>query len=300
VLIEGEEEMGGESVAAWVRADERGGDAAIVFDSGMEDTETPAVTDGLRGVVHMHLTVRTGVRDIHQGLYGGAALNSLNALHRIVAAVLPDADGVVRPELCAGVAPVADVERASWARLPSGADKLAEAGARPVSPTAAEEFYERTGARPTLNYTEAGAPRTVIAAETKAAVTLRLAPGQSAVAMSGEMERLLRDAVPDGAELEITQHVGEASHFDPEGPVLKLAGQAIAKATGMEVAYTRSGGSIPIVADLAAAGFPTVVSGFALADDTIHAPNESYRLRSLELNEAASRELLLAFAALKD
>ena len=132
VLIEGEEEVGGASVAQWVRADERGADAAVVFDSGMVDAETPAVTVGLRGIVHSHLVVRTGERDIHQGVYGGAALNALNVLHAVVAAVLPDATGRVRPELAAGVLAPSAVERDSWTRLPSGATQLDEVGARPT------------------------------------------------------------------------------------------------------------------------------------------------------------------------
>jgi acetylornithine deacetylase/succinyl-diaminopimelate desuccinylase-like protein len=300
VLIEGEEEVGGESVAQWVRDDERGADAAIVFDSGMEDPDTPAITVGLRGIVHTHLVVRTGERDVHQGLYGGAALNALHALHAIVAAVLPDAEGRVRPELAAGVIPPSDVERASWARLTPGTPQLAEVGARPLSPSAAEEFHERTGALPAvdLNHVEAGAPRTVIPAEARAALTLRLAPGQRAEEMRDVVERLLHAAVPAGAELSLSHHLGEPAHFDPEGPVLRLAGQALARACASEPAFVRSGGSIPIVADLAAAGIPTVVSGFSLPDDAFHAPDESYRLRSLELGEAAARELLLAFASL--
>jgi len=300
VLIEGEEEVGGESVAEWVRADDRGADAAIVFDGGMEDPETPSITVGLRGIVHTHITVRTARRDLHQGMYGGAALNSLNALHAMLSAVLPDAEGRVRPELAADTAEPSEIERASWARLAPGEQVLAEVGARPLSPSAPAEFRERTGALPCvdINYIEAGSPRTVIAAETKAAVTLRLAPGQSAAAMQAEMERLLREAAPDGAEVEITHHAGEPSHFDPESPALRLAGEAIERATGMAPAYTSIGGSIPVVADLAAAGIPTIVSGFALADDDIHAPNESYRLESLRLGAAASRELLTAFAAL--
>src|SRR3954447_2201337 len=202
VLVEGEEEIGGESGAKWVRADQRGADAAIVFDSGMEDESTPAITVGLRGIVQAHLHVRTGARDIHQGLYGGAALGALNALHRIVAAVLPDEHGVVRPELTKGVAPVADVERASWARLTPGAQLLADAGARPVAPEAGDEFYERTGARPCvdLDYIESRAPRTVLPAEAKATVTIRLAPGQSLAEMQPILEGLLRAAAPEGAE----------------------------------------------------------------------------------------------------
>ena len=300
VLIEGEEEVGGASVAEWVRADERAADAAIVFDSGMVDADTPAVTVGLRGIVHTHLVVRTAERDVHQGLYGGAALNALNALHAIVASVLPDASGRVRAELAAGVLAPAAVERDSWARLPPGAAQLADVGARPVATGAAEEFYERTGALPAvdINYVAAGAPRTVLPAEATAAVTLRLAPGQSASEMAAVFERLLHDAVPEGAELELRHHTGEPAHFDPEGPVLRLAGEALARACGVAPAFARSGGSIPIVAELAAAGLETVVTGFSLADDAFHAPNESYRLRSLELGEAAARELLLAFAAL--
>lgn len=300
VLIEGEEEVGGESVARWVREDTRGADAAIVFDSGMEDEQTPAITVGLRGIVHTQLTVRTGARDIHQGIYGGAALNALNVLHRIVAAVLPDERGVVRAELAEGVAPAADIERASWDRLTPGAELLAEVGARPIVAAAAGEFHERTGARPAvdLNHTEAGAPRTVLPGSAKAAVTLRLAPGQSAAAMEPVFERLMRDAAPEGTELEFHHHSGEPAHFDPESPALKVAGEAIARACGTDPAYIRSGGSIPVVADLAAAGIPTIVSGFALADDAFHAPDESYRLKSLELGEASSRELLHALASI--
>ncbi|MCW2967073.1 MAG: family dipeptidase [Solirubrobacteraceae bacterium] len=301
VLIEGEEEMGGESVAKWVARDERGADAAIVFDSGMEDARTPAVTVGLRGIVHTHLTVRTGERIIHQGMYGGAALNALHALHAIVAAVLPDAEGRVRPELAAGVQAPSDFERESWRRLRSGAENLADVGARPVSPQAPEEFHERTGALPCvdLNYVEAGAARTVIPAEAHAAVTLRLAPGQDGEAMRAELERLLREAAPEGAELEITAHVGEPSHFDPESPALKLAGEALERACGVAPVFPSIGGSIPVVADLAAKGIPTIVSGFSLSDDAFHAPDESYRLRALELGEAASRELLAALAGLR-
>lgn len=300
VLIEGEEEVGGAAVARWVAEDRRGADAAIVFDSGMEDEDTPAITVGLRGIVHAHVTVRTGERFIHQGMYGGAALNALNVLHAVLGAVVPDARGRVRPELAAGVQEPSAFERESWTRLRPGAEQLAEVGARPVAPEAPAEFHERTGALPCvdINHTEAGSPRTVIPHEAHAAVTLRLAPGQSGAAMGAEMTRLLRAAAPEGAELEITQHVGEPSHFDPESPALRLAGEALERACGVAPVFPSSGGSIPVVADLAARGIPTIVSGFGLPDDSIHAPDESYRLRSLELGAAASRELLAALAAL--
>jgi acetylornithine deacetylase/succinyl-diaminopimelate desuccinylase-like protein len=300
VLIEGEEEVGGASVARWVAEDERGADAAVVFDSGMEDERTPAITVGLRGIVHTHIELRAGERDIHQGMYGGAALNSLNALHAVLGAVLPDAEGRVRPELAVGVQPPSDVERASWARLTPGERALAEVGARPVSPAAAEEFHERTGALPCVdvNYVEAGSPRTVIPGTAKAAVTLRLAPGQQAAQMRDVLEGLLREAAPAGAELRIGHHTGEPAHFDPESPALRLAGEALQRAAGVAPVFPSIGGSIPVVADFAARGIPTIVTGFSLSDDAFHAPDESFRLSSLELGERASRELLAALAAL--
>src|SRR4051794_4524063 len=102
VLVEGEEEVGGEAVSKWLRADERGADAAIVFDAGFDEPDVPAVTVGLRGMAMLQVTVRTGQRDLHSGLYGGAALNAAHVLHAMLAAVLPGPDGRVRDELRAG------------------------------------------------------------------------------------------------------------------------------------------------------------------------------------------------------
>jgi acetylornithine deacetylase/succinyl-diaminopimelate desuccinylase-like protein len=93
-------------------------------------------------------------------------------------------------------------------------------------------------------------------------------------------------------------HTAEPALFDVDDPVLQLAARAIEKATGTAPAMQRSGGSIPVVAELAAAGIPTIVGGYALADDAIHAPNESYRLESLRLGEASARELYAALAEL--
>src|SRR3954469_23927281 len=97
VLVEGEEEAGGESVAEWVRADQRGADAAVVFDSDMADERTPAVTIGLRGMVMAEISVRTGERDLHSGIYGGSVLNAVHVLHGMLAQIVPGPDGRVRP-----------------------------------------------------------------------------------------------------------------------------------------------------------------------------------------------------------
>jgi acetylornithine deacetylase/succinyl-diaminopimelate desuccinylase-like protein len=301
VLVEGEEEAGSASVAEWVRADERGADCAIVFDSGMVDERTPAVTLGLRGMVMAGLEVRTAARDLHSGIYGGSALNGLHALHAMLGAVLPGPDGRLREELRVGVAPPSEAERASWARLPAGADVLAAAGGRPAYPGAGAEYYERNGADASLdvNAIAGGEPRTMIPAVARATLSQRLAPGQDPEAIAATLERLLRAALPDGADLTVADlQLATPALFAPDEPAIVLAAEALERACGVAPALIRTGGSIPVVAELAARGVPVVVTGFATEDDAFHAPNESFRVEGLRQGEAAARELLTAMAAL--
>jgi acetylornithine deacetylase/succinyl-diaminopimelate desuccinylase-like protein len=300
MVVEGEEEAGGAAVAAWLAEDERGADAAIVFDSDMADPQTPAITVGLRGMVMASIDVRVGRRDLHSGLYGGSVLNAAHVLHGMLAAVVPGPDGVPRDELRAGVAPVADAERESWARLRPGDEVIAEVGGRPVSPDAGDRYYERNGADTAVevNRIEVGDQRTIVPAAAQATVSVRLAPGQRSADIAPVLERLLREAAPEGAEVELDLALAEPALFPVDSEPMRLASEALATATGMTPVFQRSGGSIPIVADLAAKGITTIVSGFALADDDIHAPNESYRLESLRLGERSAYELYRSLAKL--
>jgi acetylornithine deacetylase/succinyl-diaminopimelate desuccinylase-like protein len=300
VLVEGEEEAGGEAVAHWVRADERGADCAIVFDSGMVDEHTPAITIGLRGMIMLHLTVRTAERDLHSGVYGGSALNALHALHMALSSVVPGPDGRLRDELLAGATAPTQAERDSWRKLPPGDQVLRAAGARPAYPEAGAEYYERNGAQPSLeiNGIHAGEHRTVVPAVAQASVSQRLAPGQSARAAYATLERLLREALPPGAELELEAELAEPSLFPPDNPAVALAAQALERAVGAPTAFVRTGGSIPVVAEFAARDIPAVVTGFGLEDDACHAPDESFRLVALEQGATAADELYRALAAL--
>jgi acetylornithine deacetylase/succinyl-diaminopimelate desuccinylase-like protein len=301
VLVEGEEELGGGAVTEWVRSDERGADAAIVFDSGIPDPRTPAITVGLRGMVMLNLTVRTAERNLHSGLFGGSVLNALHVLHGILAEVLPGPEGRLRDELREGISPPSPAELESWARLAPGEQVITEAGGRPVHPGAGTEYYERNGADASLDVNEiaGGEPRTIVPGEARATISLRLAPGQDPARMYEVLTGLLRSALPEGAELEVTDsHLGNPSLFRPEEPALQLAAGALRRACGAEPVFMRSGGSIPIVAEMAARGYPVIVSGFALGEDQIHAPDESYSLHSLEWGEAAARELYIALAQL--
>ncbi|HEY6778352.1 MAG TPA: M20/M25/M40 family metallo-hydrolase [Thermoleophilaceae bacterium] len=300
-LVEGEEEIGSASVLRRLREEEGGVDCAIVFDALMADENTPAISVGARGMVSASIEVRTGRRDLHSGIYGGAALNAAHVLLAMLHEVAPGPDGRVREELRAGVAGVGEPERESWRRLRPGAEALASVGARPVIPEAADEFYERTGAAPSLdvNMIAVGEPRTIVPALARGHVSLRLAPGQRAAKMGAELELLLRSAAPDGAEVAIDLELADPALFDPEHPALRLAAGAIERACGMEPAFVRLGGTLPLLAVLADRGTPTIVSGFVLDADAIHAPNESYRIESLRLGERSARELYHALGGLK-
>lgn len=300
VLVEGEEETNGDAVTEWVQADGVGADAAIVFDSGMPDPQTPAITIGLRGIVMLTLDVRTAERNLHSGMYGGSVLNALHVMNHLIAQVLPGPDGRLREELRAGVRAPAAAELASWKRLIPGAQALAAAGGRPVHPGAGDEYYERNGADAALDVNElvGGEPRTVVPAHAHATLSMRLAPGQDPQQMLEVLTRLLRDALPEGAELELRSHSAPPALFDPDEPALRLAAEALRRACGSEPVFLRTGGSIPIVAEFAARGYPVIVGGFALPQDAVHAADESFALSSLAAGEASARELYLALAQL--
>ena len=299
-VVEGEEEVGSGSVMQRLRSGEDQADCAIVFDSLMVDERTPAITLGTRGMVSAGIEVRTARRELHSGLYGGAVLNAAHVLMGMLAAVAPDAEGRVRPELAAGVAPVAPEERALWERLPPGARAIADVGGVEVTPGAGDDYYDRTGAAAAVdvNMIEVGEPRTIVPCSARGHVSLRLAPGQSATQAAAELERLLREAAPAGAEVAIELELADPALFDPADPALRLAFSALERACGTEPALVRIGGTLPLLAVLAERGIPSIVSGFALPDDAFHAPNESFRLESLRLGEAAARELYLGLAEL--
>ncbi|MEA2419175.1 MAG: hypothetical protein QOE60_1381 [Thermoleophilaceae bacterium] len=299
-LVEGEEEIGSPSVMERLRTGADQADCAIVFDSLMVDERTPAITLGTRGLIAADVEVRTARRDLHSGLYGGAVLNAAHVLMGMLAAIAPDAEGRVRPELAAGVAPVAPQERESWERLPPGARAIADVGGVEVAPGAGDQYYERTGAATAVdvNMIEVGEPRTIVPSVARGHVSVRIAPGQRADQVGADLERLLREAAPPGADVSIEVELSEPALFDPADPALQLASGALERACGTPPALVRIGGTLPLLAVLAERGITSIVSGFALPDDAFHAPNESYRLESLRLGEAAARELYVALAEL--
>ena len=140
VVCDAEEETGGHAIVDFLAADERGADAAVIFDSGMTTRGVPEFAIATRGLVYFHVTLRTGARDLHSGLFGGAALNAMHALMETLSAVQPR-DGRLPEPLREGIATPSDEEQAAWGELVPGAEMLADAGATPVDSRAAEDFY---------------------------------------------------------------------------------------------------------------------------------------------------------------
>ena len=293
--FDSEEEVGGQAIVEWVAADERGADAAIVFDGDMVRPGVPTFNTALRGLVYFHVTVRTGARDLHSGLFGGVALNATHALMQALSAVTAK-DGRVPEPLRVGLAPPDGEEREGWATLPDGAASLAEVGARPMDVRALEEYYERTWAEPSVDVhgLAGGSPdlvKTVLPVEARANVSIRIAAGQNVKDVSAAFEKLLRDAAPEGAELEIELHSSaEPGLVSPDAPALSLAREAFESVFGNSSILVRVGGSVPVVASLASRGIDTISTGVATTDANAHSPNERFPVEHLTLGIDAIRE----------
>jgi acetylornithine deacetylase/succinyl-diaminopimelate desuccinylase-like protein len=303
ILLEGEEEVGGDSVGEWVMADKEGADVAIVFDSMMLDESTPCITLGVRGMVSMSVDVRTARGNLHSGLYGGTVLNATHALTQMLEPVLPGPDGKLRDELRAGLIEPAEDELKAWAQLPSAAELFEQVGGRPIDERSAETYYEQNWADASIDVNgiaggDAVQSRTIIPATANAKLSMRLAPDQRAADMGATLELLIREAAPSGADVDISWHGNDPAVFDPADQALRLGADALADACGTAPALIRSGGSIPVLTAFAERGIPTILSGFTLPDDNFHAPDESFRLESLRLGEASARALYKHLAKL--
>jgi acetylornithine deacetylase/succinyl-diaminopimelate desuccinylase-like protein len=303
VACDGEEEIGGHSIVDFIRDDERGADACIIFDGGMTRADRPEFGLATRGLVGFHIKVRTGERDLHSGYYGGAALNAIHVLVQGLSAVIAR-DGLLPDQLRIGREPFTQVEVDSIKSLPTGWEILDEAGATPLDARAEEEFYDRTWAEPSLdvNGIRGGKPEfvnTTLIVEAEARFTIRLAPGQDVETIAAAAERLIRRAIPEQAEVEvIRENSAPPGVFSPDSPAIQLGLDAFKKALGVRPLLVRVGGTLPIYPALAAKGIPTIGTGFALRESNVHSPNERLRVQDFDRAVAAASELYRSLAAL--
>jgi acetylornithine deacetylase/succinyl-diaminopimelate desuccinylase-like protein len=300
---DGEEETGGQSIVEFLKADERGADVAVIFDSSMIARSTPAFNLATRGLAYFHVTLRTGERDLHSGMYGGAALNAAHALARTIGALFA-VEGRLPEPMRKGVLAPTQEELESWRKLPAGADELADQGARPMDARAAEEFYIRTFAEPALdvNGIESGSPqlqKTVLPVVAVANVSIRLAAGQQVEEIAAAFDRLLHDAAPSGAELEVELlSSAPPGVVAPDTAAVQLGLDAFERVLGVRPALIRTGGTLPLVPALADKGIATILTGFSLPDANIHSPNERLLVEHVRLGIAAARALFQEFASL--
>jgi len=290
VLIEGEEEAGGESIDHYVRThpERLQCDAAFICDTGMPSKQIPALINGLRGIVYTEVEVRGAKRDLHSGEFGGVAPNPLHALALIIAK-LKDAEGHIQiPGLFDKVRKPTEAEKEFWQNDPLHINEslLEEMG---VSQFSGENEYppiERISARPTLEvhgisggFTGDGA-KTVIPAVGKAKISLRLPPDLKSEEAFALFERRVKELAPPGVQVTVRNiHGGEAVLVPVDTPAIQAAASALKEVYGKEPVYLRGGGSIPIGALFDEILHASVVlMGFGLPDDNLHAPNEKYSL----------------------
>jgi acetylornithine deacetylase/succinyl-diaminopimelate desuccinylase-like protein len=303
--FDGEEEVGGEAIVEWVAADEGRADAALILDGGMVRRGQPTFAIGVRGMLYFHVRVRTGTTDMHSGLFGAAALNAPHALIAALSGVLPGPDGRLRDELREGATAPTPEELEAWSSLPSGTDQLSHSGAVPIAAGAADEFYFRTFADTSLdvNGIASGSPdlvKTVLPVEARANVSIRLAPGQDRDAIRAAFERLLREGLPAGAELEIAvRNSAKPALTAADADAIRLVGAAFEHTVGAPPLLVRSGGTLPIYAGLVERGLPTLATGFGIESEcNVHAPNENVPENTVELGVATMREVFVRLGEL--
>jgi acetylornithine deacetylase/succinyl-diaminopimelate desuccinylase-like protein len=291
VLIEGEEEVSGTHIERFVRANAAriGADAALIADSPMFAPRVPALATGLRGLVYTEIEAQGAAHDLHSGLYGGAAPNALNGLAAILAGLKDAYTGRIQvPDFYDAVEPPTAEERAAWARLPfdEQAYLAAEIGATALAGEQGYGVLERTWARPTLDvngalggFTGEGS-KTVIPARAMAKVSMRLVPRQDPAQILARFEQYVAQLCPPGITATV-RPLGLAMpvSLPADTPAMRAAAAALQDTFEVPAALTRMGGSIPVVETfLSAAGIPSVLAGFGLPDDNLHAPNEKFHL----------------------
>jgi acetylornithine deacetylase/succinyl-diaminopimelate desuccinylase-like protein len=292
VVLEGEEEVGSENLAVFLREHraQLDADVIVVSDTAMLGPDQPALTYGLRGILYTQIEVTGPSHDLHSGHFGGTVQNPANALAAVIAG-LKDANGrATVPGFYDSVRPITDDERTRMKALPFDERAyLAEANAPAPFGETGFSTYERMTSRPTLDvngmwsgYTGEGS-KTVLPSVAAAKVSMRLVPDQDPVSLFRSFERHVRALAPPGVTVKITDmHSAPPWTCDPEGPMLVAARRALSRAWSKPVALIKEGGSIPVMATFAEThpGLPAVMIGFGLDDDNVHAPNEKFSLTS--------------------
>jgi acetylornithine deacetylase/succinyl-diaminopimelate desuccinylase-like protein len=295
VLLEGEEEVGGEGIAGYVASKpaDLKADVALISDTELFAPGLPTLCVGLRGMIYTELEVRGARTDLHSGMYGGAAPNPFVAMAQIIARLKDEHGHILIPGFYDDIIPPSPEELAAWKSLPFDEEEYREreVGSRTLVGEEGFSVLERTWARPTLDvhgipggFTGAGA-KTVIPAKALAKVSMRLVPGMTPAKAFAQYKNYVEQIAPAGVEVAVRLiHSGDPCLIPVDNPYVQAATRALHEVWGEDTVFIRSGGSIPIVGDFARnLGLPSVMMGFGLPDDNLHAPNEKFHLKNFEL-----------------
>jgi len=289
-LIEGEEEVGGASIARYVAENPKKlrADAALVSDTAMYAEGWPSLCTGLRGLIYAEISASGPARDLHSGLYGGAAPNAVYGLIDLLAKAKDDNGFIRMPDLYEDVEPPAPEEKASWQELPFDESEFLEkeVGAPALIGEPGFSVLERIWARPTFEvhgiaggFTGAGS-KTVIPAKATAKVSFRLVPRQDPDKVLARFREWVEQNTPPGIRASVKVLASSpAVSVNPSHAAIQTAARALSEAFGRKTVFIRSGGSVPVVGDLDRhLGIPAVMMGLGLPDDGLHSPNEKFSL----------------------
>ena len=289
-IIEGEEEVGGESIAAYVRKEKAKlkADFALVCDTELFAPDLPTLCVGLRGLVYTEIEAQGAMTDLHSGMYGGAAPNPLFALIEVISKLKDSKGHILIPGFYKGVKAPTQDELKAWKRLPFHEEhyRKTEVGSKKLTGEPGYSVLYRTWARPTLEvhgmpggFTATGA-KTVIPARASAKVSMRLVPNQDPEDVLKRYTNFVKKLTPKGIELKIKVHSkGPAAVVSTDNRYIKAATEALHDVFKKDTVFIRSGGSIPIVTDFQdVLKVPSVMMGFGLPDDNLHAPNEKFHI----------------------
>jgi acetylornithine deacetylase/succinyl-diaminopimelate desuccinylase-like protein len=295
ILFEGDEEVGGEGIAAFVasKPPELKADFALVSDTELFAPGLPTLCVGLRGMIYTELEVRGAKTDLHSGMYGGAAPNPFVAIAQMLAKLKDEEGHILIPGFYDDIIPPSPEELKAWNSLPFNEEhyRITEVGSRSLVGEPGYTVMERTWARPTLDvhgipggFIGAGA-KTVIPAKAVAKVSMRLVPGMTPAKSFARYKSYVENLAPAGVVVEVRLiSAGDPCLVRVDNPFIQAATRALKEVWGKETVFIRSGGSIPIVGDFDRhLGTPSVMMGFGLPDDCIHAPNEKFHLKNFEL-----------------
>ncbi len=306
-MVEGEEECGSNHLFGFVRehAAELRLDLALVCDTGMWNPQTPAVTTSLRGLVYEEVRLRCADRDLHSGLFGGAAQNPIRVLAKVLAAIHDQNGRITIPGFYDGVHELPADIRADLAALDLTAeDFLGQVGLKIPAGEKDRMLIEQISTRPTCDvngiiggYTGEGA-KTVIPASASAKVSFRLVGDQDPEKISQAFRAFVRERLPADCAVEFSNFTSApAIQLAYDNPALARARAALAAEWGKKAVTIGSGGSIPIVGEFRdVLGMDSLLVGFALDDDRVHSPNEKYDLTSFHKGTRSWARILAELA----